>query len=385
MHGRATLTILVASVALAGCGATQPSTTTAPARAATARAARTPALPGARAAFAPLVVGLADGASGWGGSSTARQLDRLANGSGTHWLRDPFKWSVIEPSPGRFSFAYYDHYMLLAAQRGLHVVAQLVDAPRWAAPTPTSLPADPTAFAAYVAAVVGRYGPGGTFWAQHPSLKASAITAYELWNEPYFDNGDGAAYNPGRYARMVEAAGIAGHAVAPSARFMIEAEMEAHLSRVWTWWVDALYQAVPHLNRYFSGVAVHDFGNDVTGLSAIVANQPYPNFGRLRRIEDLRRQFLAHGAARKPFWIMETGWSTCTGPGCVTLTQQAANLTTLFHYVQTRWQKWVQGVFVYRYQDGADPHSAQGGYGLVRLSGDPKPALRAFRMFARGG
>ena len=52
--------------------------------------------------------------------------------------------------------------------------------------------------------------------------------------------------------------------------------------------------------------------------------------------------------------------------------------------MQTRWQKWVQGVFVYRYQDGADPHSAQGGYGLVRLSGDPKPALRVFRMFASG-
>src|SRR5215469_7459604 len=223
MRGRVTLTILVASVALAGCGATgSSSSSTAPARTGAPRVAK---LPGPRAVSAPLVVGLADGASGWGGRTTAPQLDRLTKGSGTRWLRDPFKWSVIEPSAGRFNFAYYDHYMLLAAERGLHVVAQLVDAPRWAAPTPTSLPADPTAFAAYVAAVVGRYGPGGTFWAQHPSLKASAITDYELWNEPYFDSGDGDAYNPGRYARMVKAAGIAGHAVAPSARFMIEGEM----------------------------------------------------------------------------------------------------------------------------------------------------------------
>ena len=117
MRGRVTLTILVASVALAGCGATgSSSSSTAPARTGAPRVAK---LPGPRAVSAPLVVGLADGASGWGGRTTAPQLDRLTKGSGTRWLRDPFKWSVIEPSAGRFNFAYYDHYMLLAAQRGL--------------------------------------------------------------------------------------------------------------------------------------------------------------------------------------------------------------------------------------------------------------------------
>ncbi len=376
MRGRAVVIVVIAAMALAGCGSGRPSSTT---------KSHTTALPGPRAVSGPLLVGLADGAAGWGGATTAPQLDRLTKGTGTRWLRDPFEWSVIEPSPGRFSFSYYDHYMLLAARRGVHVVAQLVGAPRWAAPTPTSLPADPVAYARYVAAVVGRYGPTGTFWRQHPALERSAITAFELWNEPYFDNGDGGVYDPGRYARMVKAAGIAGHAAAPSARFLLEAEMESHLNRVWTWWVDALYQAVPDLNRYFDGVAVHDFGRDTADLSPIVAGKPYPNFDRIRRIEDLRRQFLAHGAGSKPFWIMETGWSTCSEPGCVTPSEQAANLTALFGYVRTSWRTWIQGVFVYRYQDGADPNTAQGGYGLVRLDGKSKPALRVFRRFASKG
>ena len=28
----------------------------------------------------------------------------------------------------------------------------------------------------------------------------------------------------------------------------------------WQWWTDALYQAVPDLNNYFDGVAVHPYG-----------------------------------------------------------------------------------------------------------------------------
>jgi hypothetical protein len=235
-----------------------------------------------------------------------------------------------------------------------------------------------------VAAVVGRYGPGGSFWRKHPNLAGSSITAFELWNEPYFANGNGGNYDPGRYARLVKAAGTAGHAAAPSAKFLIEAEMESHLDGVWTWWVDALYRAVPNLNQYFDGVAVHDFGKDTTNLSPIVYGQPYPNFGRLRRIEDLRQQFLRHLAGEKPFWIMETGWPTCTQPNsdCVTPAQQAANLNTLFGYLKTTWKAWVQAAFVYRYEDGSDPNTVQGGYGLVKLDGVPKQALGLFKPFA---
>lgn len=334
----------------------------------------------------PLIVGISEGAAGWGGRSTGPEIAELVRRTGSHWYRDQFFWNQIEPRPGVFHFGYYDHYMLLAARRGLHIVAQLAGSPRWAAPNSTAVPANPRPFARFVAAFVHRYGPGGTFWHLHPQLSDSAITTYELWNEPYFSSGNGGHYDPKRYARLVEAAATAGHKVAPSTTFLLEADMESHWNKVWTWWVDALYKAAPHLNRYFDGVAVHDFGSraNMTRLSPMVYGKPYPNFGRIRRIEDLRRQFVSHGAGDKPFWILESGWPTCTtphNPNCVSAARQASDLSLLFRYVTTRWRAWVQAEFVYRYQDGIPANSPQGGFGLVHVNGSPKPALKVFRHF----
>ena len=121
-----------------------------------------------------------------------------------------------------------------------------------------------------------RYGPHGSFWTSHPTLTKTPITTFELWNEPYYDNGDNGDYNPGRYARLVKAAGAAGHAADPSAKFLIAAENQCALvSGTWVWWIDALYQAVPDLNNYFDGVAVHPYGTDLTNVSYPTPGQAY--------------------------------------------------------------------------------------------------------------
>jgi hypothetical protein len=331
-----------------------------------------------------LIVGLASGAAGYGGASTQPELKKLMS-TDAHWFRDQFWWNKIEPRPGHFTFSYYDHYMLQIARLHLHVVPELVGSPRWAARSLMSLPTDPNAFGQFVAAVLHRYGQGGTFWTAHPDLSGSAVTAVELWNEPYFSTGDGNHYDPKTYADMVRAAGIDGHAVDPHAELLLEAEMVSAMTNgKWVWWVDALYKAVPRLNRYFNGIAMHDFGSNVNQLSRIVFGQPYPNFGKVRRIVNLRQQFVAHGGALKPFWIMESGWSTCTQRvvDCTTPARQARNLRTLFEDVRGSWQTWVQAVFVYRYQDGFPSDSVQGGYGLVYTDGQPKPALGIFKVQA---
>jgi Glycosyl hydrolases family 39 len=332
-----------------------------------------------------LIVGLDAGTAGWGGASTSGRLDQVISQTETKWLREEFLWSTIEPQPGVFDFSYYDHYMLLAAERGEHILPTLYDTPSWAGATPETIPADPTAYAQYVAAVVARYGPNGSFWTQYPTLKSSAIQTFELWNEPYYDSGDNNDYDPGRYARLVKAAGIAGHAADPNAKFLLAAEMQSGRDAQgnWQWWVDALYQAVPDLNNYFDAVAIHNYGTDTTNLNPIIPGQPYPNYDKIRRIEDIHQLFLNHGATNKPFWITEIGWSTCTdSPTCVTNTQQATNLTTLFNYLHTTWKSYVQAAFVYRYDDLSNPTTTGGGYGLTHLDGTPKPALTIFKQQA---
>ena len=151
----------------------------------------------------------------------------------------------------------------------------------------------------------------------------------------------------------------------------------------WQWWVDALYQAVPDLNSYFDGVAMHDYGSDMTTLNPMVPGRPYDNYGHVMRIENLRQQFVNHGAAGKAFWITEAGWSTCNDSlTCVTPDEQATNLSTLFDEVHYDWSSFVQGLFIYSYGDIADPTSTQGGYGLTYMNGAPKPALSVFRAQA---
>jgi polysaccharide biosynthesis protein PslG len=328
------------------------------------------------------IVGLNADVSGWGGASTADRLNQVLSSTGAKWLREEFDWAKIEPQPGQFDFSDYDHFMLEAAQRGERVLALLYETPSWAGSNYNSIPSNPSAFAGYVAAVVGRYGPHGSFWKQHPGLAGSAVQTFEVWNEPYVTTGDNGDYDPGRYARLVKAAAIAGHRVDPQVKFLMAAEMQsAMVQGRWQWWVNALYKAVPDLNRYFDGVAMHDYGTNVNTLNPMVAGRPYNNYGHILRIENLRQQFVAQGAADKPFWITEAGWSTCTDPGadCVSQDQQAANLQTLFNDMQGPWRTWVKAAFIYNYGDGVDPSNVQDAYGLTNLDGTAKPALQVFR------
>jgi hypothetical protein len=340
------------------------------------------------AATSPLIVGLNADVSGYGGASTSPRLNQVVSQTGTRWLREEFQWATIEPRPGDFEFGYYDHFMLDAARSGERVLALLDDTPAWAGPAPSAIPSNPSSYAAFVAAVVRRYGPHGSFWTEYPNLSASGIRTVEIWNEPFFSNGDDGDYNPARYAHLVEAAGTAAHAADPSVSVLLAAEMESarNSDGNWEWWVNAMYQAVPGLNNYFDGVAMHDYGTNTSTLNVMIPGRPYDNYDHMLRIENLRRQFINHGAADKPFWITEAGWSTCTQANidCVTQDQQATNLSTLFDDIHTEWSSWVQAVFIYRYGDGSDPTSVEGGYGLTNLDGTPKPALAVFRAAALG-
>jgi len=318
-------------------------------------------------------------ASGWGGDGTAGRLDQVSSDTGTHWLREEFLWSRIEPQHGQFDFSYYDHFMLLAAQNDFHVLPLLDDTPSWAGPNWNTIPSDPSDYAAYVAAVVKRYGPGGSFWSAHPELSSTAApNTYELWNEPYQPGGNDNTYDPGRYARLVKAATTAGRDANPHTKYLLADEVTGQqVGSTWVPWIDALYQAVPDLNKYFDAVAIHPYGTDVTSLKA-------PGFGQLRRTELLRSALVSHGAADKPLWITEVGWSTCShGSLCVSTTQQATNTTQLFHYLHTTWAPYVKAVFLYNYQDiSNDNTSSFDNYGLTTTNDTPKPALTIYKAQA---
>ena len=327
-----------------------------------------------------LIVGLDASVMGW--TDMTGRMNQVVSQTHPKWMRQEFDWSQIEPSRGVYNFSSYDQFMLLNAQNGVHVLPMLMDTPSWEGPSWSTIPSDPTDYAAFVAAIVNRYGPHGSFWTAHPSLAGYAVQTFEIWNEPYYDTFNNGNYDPGTYARLVKAAVIAGRAADSGARFLLAADNQGTtVNSTWVWWVDALYQAVPDLNNYFDGVAVHPYGSDLTNLTIPTPGVAYDGYDQVRRLESIRQQFVSHGASDKPLWITEIGWPTCSSGSsrCTTAAGQAADLTTLFNYARTSWQSYVQAIFVYGCQDnGSDSSNPENDYGLVDYNGNAKPALSVF-------
>src|SRR3954470_6903769 len=118
---------------------------------------------------------------------SADEWNRLA-GSGAESLRTAFYWRQVQPSSAAdASFAPTDAVVLAAASRGLSVLPVLQGTPDWAAASlgdPGSPPRDPADFARFVTLLVTRYGPSGSFWAEHPEVARRPIRAWQIWNEP---------------------------------------------------------------------------------------------------------------------------------------------------------------------------------------------------------
>jgi Glycosyl hydrolases family 39 len=307
-----------------------------------------------------------------------------ATSSGVTFERLEVDWSSIERRPGRWDFSAYDKQFAVAARHGITMLPLLMNVPGWAGSAWNALPANTSAYSTYVARVVRRYGPHGSFWRAHRDIPARPATWFEIWNEPYLSQFSAGGVNPGRYARLFKSAAMAGRRADPSARFLIEADLSG-LAQDGSAspWVGPMYAAVPDLGRWADGVAMHPYsGTD--SPNAYNASDPRGDF---KRIVQIHRQFAAHGGASKPFWITEVGWSTCPADptSCVNEPDQAAYLKRVFQLVKSDYS-WVKAVFPYNYRDGPEGNGTdrEAWFGLIRRAGQPKPAWNVLRAAARG-
>jgi hypothetical protein len=94
---------------------------------------------------------------------------------------------VVEPTRGTYDFAATDRRVLSAARAGLESLALVVRSPAWAAvdpSTPFSPPRDPADYAHFLRTLVARYGPSGSLWRLHPSVRKRPVRTWQIWNEP---------------------------------------------------------------------------------------------------------------------------------------------------------------------------------------------------------
>lgn len=295
---------------------------------------------------------------------------RLAQTTGVKALREDIAWAQTEPRPNHYSWATDDSIVTTAAEAGLTVLPVLDAAPTWAAPTFNSLPSNPAAYAAFVAATVERYGPGGSFWRSNPRLPARPLVWYELWNEPYDADHN---RDPGVYAHLVRAAVTAGRTANPAARFLIEASTHYLTPRGRRAdWIAGLYAALPDLGSYFDGIAIHPYGGDPSNVTrgGDTDNEP------AAQVEQAHSDLVAHGDGNKPIWVTEIGWSTCLGvEDCVTEPQQARYLRSFLASARATWRSYVRAVFVFALRDAPlkPRDDMEAWFGLLRPDLSHKP------------
>jgi polysaccharide biosynthesis protein PslG len=313
--------------------------------------------------------------------SRVRSEFRLMKATGVGSVKAEFTWSRIEPVRGRFAWTETDMLVGAAARRGLRLLPMVEDAPSWAAGPAVGQefirhPRDPEDYGRFLTALIGRYGPRGSFWRAHPSLPRRPVRAWEIWNEPqlYY------WWKPpwrAPYLRLLRAAHVAIKTADPGAQVVL-----AGLT-FQSWKVLA--------GLYRSGAG---------GLFDVVSLHPYTSRPRdvVRTVRYVRRVMRRNGNADIPIWITELSWTSGKGrttgdsnqPNFLNSTPRGQARLLRRAYLDlaaARVRYRIGRVFWYTWlthdQSKTDPFDYSG---LRRLAGDrvvSKPALAAFRRVAR--
>jgi hypothetical protein len=275
------------------------------------------------------------------------------------------------------SFAGTDPVVARAAANRIDVLPVVMYAPQWARQDPgngVSPPARPDDYSAYLRALVERYGPAGSFWADHPGLPRRPVRTWQVWNEPQLRYQWSSKDWEQGYGRLLASA----HATLKQADPGCTVVLAAATNFAWDA-LDALY-AKGGIRGHFDVAALHPY----TGSA-----------GRVLQAVNLFRAVLRrHGDGRLPVWITELAWPASQGrvkpPAGLTAlpttdTGMATRLTRAYTLLAKKravqrayWYTWSSG---YRRADGIFDFT-----GLQRFDGrrfTPTPALRAYRRLAR--
>ncbi|MDQ3936511.1 MAG: hypothetical protein M3340_17965 [Actinomycetota bacterium] len=235
--------------------------------------------------------------------------DKLAAG-GVESVRAVFNWNLAQQErDGAIRWQRTDRVVAAAAARRMSVMPTVMYVPRWAKQYPEisqSPPLDGSGFAAYgrfMGELVKRYGPGGSFWAEHPELAPRPIRHWQIWNEPHLsdhwwrESKSWVSKEAGRYGALVRTAYRAVRAVDKGGRIVL-----AGLTND-SW--NKLAEAYRHagVRGYFHVAALHMFPSKWRDTAVIVR--------RFRRALDAR------GGAKVPIWVTEMTWPASKGRASV--------------------------------------------------------------------
>jgi hypothetical protein len=298
--------------------------------------------------------------------------------AGVRLVRQPFHWSGIELSPGRFALQPYDRFVTAAARHGIRVMPILFDAPQFRERAPATGRYPPASFrdmVTFTQVLWLRYGPDGSLWRQFPDLPKLPVRAWQIWNEPNLRSYWPRKPNAADYGRMLkQVAGILS-AIDPSAEVVTGGLPASRLRGSVP--VAKYVRELDRRRAPFDTLGVHAYARDEREL--------------IRNLRKLRRVLDRSGRRGTRIWITELGWSD-RGPRSrfrLGRRGQARMIAETFRALERErrrlrlrgvvYQSWKDGrPYAPRFNDFWGLHT-----GLLRLNGTPKPAFRSFRRTAR--
>ncbi len=324
-----------------------------------------------------------------------QQLDTMV-GSGVQTLRVTFDWASAQPYPNwksvpgsqrtRFvdvggiptDFSAFDQIAAEAGARRLALLPVILNAPAWDGIKRKGglvlLPRTDAPYAAFVRALVRRYGPHGSFWATDPSPVKTPITMWQVWNEPnIFPFWPIIPFEKG-YIPLLRAAHDAIKAADPTAKVVLAGMPN------YSWDDLANVYRVRGARRLFDVVAVHPYTRDPSGVVTI-----------LRYVRQVMNR---NGDARKPLIADEISWPSSQGQTthntgydfATTESGQAANVQKLLPMLaRERRSLGLQGFYYYDWA-GLERQNALAFEfsGLFRYSGGEFTAKPAYSVFRDG-
>ena len=227
-------------------------------------------------------------------------------------------------------------------------------------------------FARYVDALVVRYGPGGTFWDEHPDVPARPIRHWQIFNEPGRSK---------RYGPLLDAAHDAVKDADPGAKVVLAGLTGTEDGSPW----DILrYQ-------YRRGGIRGSF--DIAALH-LYTGKPENVVEGVRLFRQVMKR---HGDRRKPVWMTEFGITASKGRTTAPASQRTLRTTdrgmaSFLHDAyrlladndrglrlrRAYWYTWASS-----YERGAEIFRFTGLYRYADGGFDAKPALAEYRASAR--
>ena len=210
----------------------------------------------------------------------------LMRRTGIGSLRFAIYWSQSEPAPGVFDWRATDAFLISTSRYGFERLPVIWGSPSWVTRTPRArrcrfsaarcsalqMPvhslAQRRAWSRFLRALVGRYGPSGTFWKLHPELPRDPIRTWQIWNEENDHRFAEASVRD--YAALLRGSAPAIRSVDPDARIVLGglyATPKIKPSLDATIFLSRLY-GHKGIKGLFDGVALHPYAADPSLMAA---------------------------------------------------------------------------------------------------------------------